>query len=353
MTDPPLPLHALLDRLAVPRLVGSSNHARVRELLRAELERRGCVVMEHPFTASPARLIAAQVWGAGVGVVVFGTLLLAPSRLPAVWAAAWACAGAAVLAVYPFLPVLWRLPVPAAPATNLIGVRPGDRVRVWLAAHFDSKGQRLSMLSRLLAVALCVAGLVGVLAVVGLRTALGWRPVWGALAIPGAIGALLLARCRTRDDSPGAVDNATGVLAVLAVLDALPPALPVGVLFLDAEEFGLEGARALVRERANLLQEAAVVNFDGVDDQGGVVVLEHRAGPVGTAVARALGVRRSRFLPVLVDGIALAKGAAECVTVMRGNWGTARIVHTGMDRPGRLTLTGVREVAGAVAAALR
>ena len=171
MTDPPL--HALLERLAVPRLVGSSNHARVRELLRAELERRGCVVMEHPFTASPARLIAAQVWGAGVGVVVFGTLLLAPSRLPAVWAAAWACAGAAVLAVYPFLPVLWRLPVPAAPATNLIGVRPGDRVRVWLAAHFDSKGQRLSMLSRLLAVALCVAGLVGVLALAGLRTALG------------------------------------------------------------------------------------------------------------------------------------------------------------------------------------
>ncbi len=266
MTD----LHALLDRLAVPRLVGSSNHARVRELLRAELERRGCVVMEHPFTASPVRLVAAQVWGAGVGVVIFGTLLLAPSRLPVLWAAAWACAGAAVLAAYPFLPLLWRLPVPTTPATNLIGVRPGDRVRVWLAAHFDSKGQRLSMLSRLLAVGLCVGGLIGVVAIVGLRTALGWRPLWGALAIPGAIGALLLARCRTRDDSPGAVDNATGVLTVLAVLDALPPAAPVGVLFLDAEEFGLEGARALVRERANLLHGTAVVNFDG--DRGGARV---------------------------------------------------------------------------------
>jgi len=348
-------LHALLGRLAVPRLVGSPNHGRVRELLREELRRRGCVVMDHAFTASPMRLVAAQVWGAGVGIVVFGTLLLASSRLGAEWAGAWACAGAAVLAAYPFRPALWRFTVPAAPAANLIGVRPpsGTRVQVWLAAHFDSKGQRLSMLWRLVAVALCVAGLVGVLAIAGLRSALGWRPAWGALAIPGAIGALLLARCRTRDDSPGAVDNATGVLAVLAVLDALPQDAAVGVLFLDAEEFGLEGARALVRERANLLQGAAIVNFDGLDDRGGTRVLEHRGGPVGQAVAAALGVRPSRFVPVVVDGIALAKGAAECVTVMRGDLGTTRVVHTPRDVPGRLTLTGVAEVSGAVARALR
>ena len=349
MTD----LHALLGRLAVPRLVGSPNHARVRALLRGELERRGCVVMEHPFTASPVRLIAAQVWGAGVGIVVFGTLLLATSRLSADWAAGWACAGAAVLAAYPFAPRLWRLPAPAAPAANLIAVRPGARVQVWLAAHYDSKGQRLSMRWRLVAVALCVVGLVGVLAIAALRVALGWQPSWGVLAVPGAIGALLLARCRTRDDSPGAVDNATGLLTVLAVLDALPPNAPVGALLLDAEEFGLDGARALVRDRANLLHGTAVVNFDGVDDGGGAVVFEHRPGPVGRAVAESLGVRRSRFLPVVVDGIALAKGAAECVTVMRGNWGTTGVVHTPRDTAERLALTGVRGIAGAVATVLR
>ncbi len=337
----------------MPRLVGSPNHARVRELLREELERRGCVVMEHPFAASPVRLVAAQVWGAGVGIVVFGTLLLATSRLSADWAAGWACAGTVVLAAYPFVPRLWRWPAPAAPAANLIAVRAAARVRVWLAAHYDSKGQTLSMRARLVAVALCVVGLVSVLAIAALRVAVGWQPGWAVLALPGAFGALLLARCRTRDDSPGAVDNATGLLTVLAVLDALPPETPVGALLLDAEEFGLDGARALVRDRANLLQGAAVVNFDGVDDRGGTVVLEHRAGPVGRAVSGTLGVRRSRFLPVVVDGIALAKGAAECVTVMRGNWGTTGIVHTTRDTAARLTLAGVREVAGAVAAALR
>jgi len=342
-----------LGRLAVPRLVGSTNHARVRTLLREELEGRGCVVIEHPFTASPVRLVAAQVWGAGVGIVVFGTLLLATSRLSADWAAGWACAGAAVLAAYPFVPRLWRLPVPAVPAANLIAVRPGPRVQVWLAAHYDSKGQRLSMRGRLVAVALCLVGLVGVLAIAALRATSGWQSAWGVLAVPGAIGALLLARCRTRDDSPGAVDNATGLLTVLAVLDALPPDAPVGVLLLDAEEFGLEGARALVRDRANLLHGAAVVNVDGVDDDGGTVVLDHRAGPVGGAVAESLGVRRSRFLPVLVDGIVLAKGAAECITIMRGNWGTTGVVHTPRDTAERLTLAGVREVAGAVATALR
>jgi len=108
-----------------------------------------------------------------------------------------------------------------------------------------------------------------------------------------------------------------------------------------------------VRDRANLLYGTAVVNFDGVDDGGGAVVFEHRPGPVGRAVAESLGVRRSRFLPVVVDGIALAKGAAQCITVMRGNWGTTGIVHTPRDTAERLALTGVREVAGAVATVLR
>jgi peptidase M28-like protein len=346
-------LPGLLGRLAIPRLVGSPGHGRVREILRRELEQRGFVVMDHAFQASPARLVAAQVWGAAVGVLVFGILLLAPARVGAEWVVTWACAGVALLAAYPFVPALWRRNVPQRPAASLIGVRPRTRVDVWLAGHFDSKGQRLSMLWRLVAVALCVAGLLGVLGIAALRLSLGWRAAWTVLALPGAIGALLLARCRTTDDSPGAVDNATGILTVLAVLDALPPDTPVGALFLDAEELGLEGARALVRERRNLIQDAAIVNFDGIDDSGGTLLLAHRAGPVGAAVARALDVRPARFRPILVDGIELARGARECVTVLRGGLATARIVHTPRDTAARLTLAGVRQVAAAVALVIR
>ena len=124
------------------------------------------------------------------------------------------------------------------------------------------------------------------------------------------------------------------------------------MIFPDAEEYGLLGARALVRERANLLADTTIVNFDGIDDRGTTIALMHRGGATVDRVARALEARRARWLPVVVDGLALAPTARECVTIMRGDWGTARVVHTPRDIAARLTLDGARRVAGAVAAAL-
>jgi len=168
----------------------------------------------------------------------------------------------------------------------------------------------------------------------------------------GVAGILLLVANRVTNRSAGAVDNAAGVVAVLATLDALPPDMGVGVLFPDAEEYGLLGARALVRERANLLRDTCIVNFDGVDDRGVTIAFIHRAGPTIERVTAALGARRARWLPVLVDGLVLTGAAREGVTIMRGDWGTATIVHTPRDSTQRLTLEGVREVARGVASAL-
>jgi Zn-dependent M28 family amino/carboxypeptidase len=141
-------------------------------------------------------------------------------------------------------------------------------------------------------------------------------------------------------------------VAVLAILDLLPPDAAVGVVFPDAEEYGLLGASALARERANLFQDTAVLNLDGIDDRGPVRCVAHRAGPVTDAVATALGAHRARLLPVVVDGWALAPVARECATVMRGDWRTAALVHTRRDAAARLTLAGVAQVAGAIAGAL-
>jgi len=55
---------------------------------------------------------------------------------------------------------------------------------------------------------------------------------------------------------------------------------------------------------------------------------------------------------VLVDGLLRAGAAREAVTIMRGDWGTARVVHTPRDSVQRLTLDGVRTVAQGVARAL-
>lgn len=223
----------------------------------------------------------------------------------------------------------------AVDAITLIGVRPRTRITTWLVAHSDSKGQPLSMLARLGAAALVIVGALGALVALPM----------GAAALAGLA---LLALNRITDRSPGAVDNATGLLTVIATLDQLPADAPVGVIFPDAEELGLLGARALVRERAQLVGSTAVINFDGIDDTGPVRVLRHKAGPVGDRLARALGTKARAFFPVIVDGRVLAEAAGECVTIMKGNWRTAAVVHRPSDRPERLTLEGVSQVAAAV-----
>jgi Zn-dependent M28 family amino/carboxypeptidase len=148
------------------------------------------------------------------------------------------------------------------------------------------------------------------------------------------------------------VDNASALTTVFAILDLLPVGAPVGVLFPDAEEYGLLGARALVRDRGNLFDGAAVLNLDGIDDRGSAICFIHRPGPVVDAVATALGARRRRLLPVVVDGLAFARVARECATIMRGNWRTAGLVHTPRDVAERLTLEGSGAVARGVARVL-
>ena len=276
---------------AVPRLVGTPNHAQVRERLKRELAVRGLTVEEHAFTGRPSWMLL------GTPRVVGGI--------------------------------------------NLIAVRPSGRPTVWLAAHYDSKGQPISMATRILGAAALVVGAAGLV----------WT-LLPSLAVL-AVGLAILAANRVTDRSSGALDNATGLVAILAILDALPTGANVGVLFLDAEEYGLVGARALVADRASLLEGAAVINFDSLDDRGGSIALLHRPGPVGRAVAAELGAFKARWLPVIVDGIALARGPLrECVTIMKGDWGTARVVHTPRDTTDRLTLEGVRNVAAGVARVL-
>jgi len=288
---------ALLRELAVPRLVGTANHARVGATLKRELKARGVTVEEHVFTARPSRVL----WGA-------------PAQVQGV---------------------------------NLIGRRPGAAPRIWLVAHYDSKGQPISMALRLAGAAALLVGA----AACGVAAVMGW-PVLPAVAL-AVLGGIVLAGNRVTDQSPGAVDNASAVVAVLMLLDLLPPDANAGVIFSDAEELGLLGARALASERAALLRGTAVVNFDGLDDRGSPAAFLHRPGPLGRAVAAELGAARARWLPILVDGIALAPPAAECVTIMQGDWRTARIVHTPRDTADRLTLAGARHVAEGVARAIR
>jgi hypothetical protein len=343
----------LLAELAAPRLVGSLAHRRARALLEDELTRRGFAVERHQFRASAIRLRAVALAG---GVLALAGLAAAIRTL---WGpgggrlALWASGLAAVGTVAALLGAWLRRP--AAPdGVNLIATRGDNRPDVWLVAHYDSKGQGLAMAGRLAAAAASVVG-VAVLASAAVASLAGADPGatwWLVGAVPAALGGYGMLAAGVRNDSPGAVDNATGVLAALAVADALPPAAPAAVLFTDAEELGMLGATAVARERGSLFRDAAVVNFDGIDDAGGVVAFMHRGGPVADAIAAALGARRARWLPVPVDGVPLARVSRECVTLLKGDLGTMSVVHSQRDTAERLTLAGVREVAAGVVAVL-
>jgi len=294
----------LFSELAVPRLVGTSNHQKVREILKRELAARGFAVEEHRFNGRPARALL------GSPRDVHGINLIARRSQS-----------------------LSLRTVPGGPTLQ------GGKV--WLVAHYDSKGQPISMAVRLVGFLALVLGLVGLL--------LSPIPAVALLLIAVAI----VSQNRVNDNSAGAVDNASALVAIFMTIDQLSPTTAVGVIFPDAEEFGLVGARALAADRAGLFADAAVINLDGLDDVGRPTAFLHRPGPTVNAVAGALKARQWRWLPVIVDGIALTRVSCECVSILKGNWRTMRVVHRPEDTALRLRLDGAAIVAAGLARVLR
>src|SRR5262249_25072926 len=79
-----------------------------------------------------------------------------------------------------------------------------------------------------------------------------------------AAALVIVSQNRVNDNSPGALDNATALVAIFMTLDQLPPAAPVGVIFPDAEEYGLVGPLAFLEGRAG-----AAVGGDRGTPRGG------------------------------------------------------------------------------------
>ncbi len=344
----------LLDELAVPRLVGSAGHQRAHTVLASALAARGYAVERHRFRAPATRVRLVALAGGALALVGIAAAIRTLGGPRAGALALWA-AGLTAAATLALLTAAWARRPPAPQGATLIATRGDAAPRVWLVAHYDAKGQGLSMLGRLVAVAASLGG-AAALAAAGLAALAGAAVpavLWLAAALPAAAGGYGLLAAGLRNDSPGAVDNATGVLAALETADALPPAAAVGLIFPDAEELGLVGARALARERPALVRDTALINLDGIDDRGPVVAFVHRPGPLVDAVIAALGARRARRLPVVVDGIVLGRVAREAVTILKGDLATMRVVHTRRDTAARLNLAGVDGVARALARALR
>jgi Zn-dependent M28 family amino/carboxypeptidase len=177
--------------------------------------------------------------------------------------------------------------------------------------------------------------------------------LWMVCAVLAAVGGRAVVGSVVRNDSPGAVDNASGVAAVLAAAAMLDRSAAVGVLIPSAEELGLAGARAWVRPRG--AERAYVLNCDGVDDQGELTLMYTRTkpAPIVDAVQRAAGEVRTRPMPpgLLLDSVAFTDAGWSAATLSHGSMRTLARIHTRSDSLDVLTGSQVDPMAWVLARA--
>lgn len=224
--------------------------------------------------------------------------------------------------------------------------RRGDPA-IWLVAHLDSKSQPIPILVRAAAIVASVIIWIAMAVMAVLHAKAGWD----AVTIAAVLAALPVAISTVGARSPGALDNATGVATVLLAVERVDPSVPLGVLITSAEELGLAGARAWVRQQGT---KRPVIECDTIDDRGYLTVMHSHGRP--ERLIRAFeqrAVRARGVLPgILVDSVAFAEAGWDAVTVSRGTLATLARIHRRADAPDKLTGRGVAEAADIIAEAL-
>lgn len=349
----------LLDELSqAPRFAGSPEEARARAKCREELERAGFSCRELPFEYSqwPGR------WGPPLAAAVQAATILVVART----ATHQGPLAALILGAALYIALMlasgdakrrWtaQFPFQRAKSVNLEARR--GNPRVWLIAHIDSKSQTVPMLVRIASsVALAITTAVALLALLlSLADAARFASVWPALQIAAVLSVLPSILCLVRNESHGALDNASGVAAVLIASRTASTATDLGVLITSGEELGLAGARAWA---AGAKPGTLVINCDTVDDAGRWRCMYTGARPRRIAaavetIAGTVGLELTigRLIPgILTDSMAFADRGIEAVTVSRGTLSTLARIHTRRDTSTALTGRGVTEGAALLSA---
>jgi hypothetical protein len=340
-----------------PRPAGGDAERRAREYAHRVLADAGFEVSREAFEYStfPGRY-ATPVGG---GLLAATLLLAAALGLSSAAAAAMAVLLLGSVVVGAFASAMTgdavlRLPYLRAAGENLVATWGTDMPKVWLVAHLDSKSQPVASLLRVAGILLLLTGLLLALAAAVLQLAsLPHRMAWW-----GAVGCTLLGVAPVVASvvgahSDGAVDNASGVAAVLAAAVAVRPESMFGVLLPSAEELGLAGVRAWARGA----RKGTALNCDGVDDAGELTIMYSGAAPtplIQTLEALSPHPLRARRMPIglLTDSVALADHGWTTVTVSRGSLATLRRVHTRADSLANLRGDGIDDVATLLARAV-
>ena len=354
----------LRDLGASPRPTGTEAIAAARQRVELELGDLGFDIREKSFeySAFPGRF-ATPLFGAALAIIVgvaghvgaagqrwIPLLVCVLSTLALVLAARWVTTQGVL-----------SMPLMRQRGVNLTATRLGALPRVWLCAHLDTKSQPVPTLLRMTGIVLESVGLGLTFALsVFAAVEVSMPPFfWAAGALVTLVGAVPVVLSVVGSNSPGALDNASGVATVIAAARALPDDSDVGILITDAEELGLAGARAWARGRP--LIGGIVLNCDGVDD-GGENVLMYTGTPPEPLIRAARRASKETHIPVvprrmafglLTDSIAFVSEGLQSVTFSRGSYGSLARVHSRRDSLDRLRGTGIAEVAALIAATAR
>jgi hypothetical protein len=322
-----------------PRAAGSAEEREARTYCAGVLRELGfdCSIEPFSYSAFPGRY-GTPVAGAIATVSVLVAFWLATIEGAPRAAAIAFGAGLALLVLFVWVMLgdgVLDLPWLRAAGENLIARRGDAPPRVWLVAHVDSKSQPLPTQLRMAGLAMLATSVV--LTIAALALTLGTDSprivLWMSCAALAAVGGRAVIASVVRNDSPGAVDNASGVAAVLSAAALVDRTAAMGVLIPSAEELGLAGARAWVRAHGG--ERGYVMNCDGVDDQGELILMytRTRPAPIVDAVQRAAGAVRTRRMPpgLLLDSVAFTDAGWTAATLSHGSMRTLARVHTRSD----------------------
>jgi hypothetical protein len=347
-------------------MTGSEGSVETGAKIRSLFEGLGYKVEEREFTFSP--LLGR------FGITAAGALFLVTSFTAAMFLYTNHPFGAlALLLIFLVIVVLGvlfgragidALPFGRVQGSNLYATRPGSMPRYIIMAHRDSKSQPLPLAFRGPAI---VLGLLVWLALFIAALLHAARPLPGSvILVLGAVAVVtgvVLIFSWVDNHSPGALDNASGVVAALGVAARARDAGDVGFLITDAEELGLAGARAAA---GSLPPVFGVINLDGLDDDGAFHVLERFGLVRKTGLAPHLAAalmqeadamgedvdRRDLPFGIPVDHIPIVQAGVPALTVMRGTMKSLRRVHRPGDDLDHLRGDGVRRTIELVAGAL-
>ncbi|MBI4544394.1 MAG: M28 family peptidase, partial [Gemmatimonadetes bacterium] len=318
------------------------------------------------FSAWPGRFGLPAVGLLYLAGIMAATVLLLGGRGAAALVPLGALVPALLLAAILGRYFIARLPWGRIRTANWLIYRPGSRPRYLVMAHRDSKAQPVSLWVRAavtLAAALAAAALFLSALLTVIDPAWGRSPVTLGAAGMGALAALGMLLSWAGNSSPGALDNASGLAALLGLARRERAHGDTGFLITDGEELGLAGARALA---GRLPPVFGVLNLDGLDDAGDFAIIERYGWPrrglaphLSAALleaAASLGLpaaRRPLPVGILVDHIPLMDAGTAAVTIMRGSARSLRRVHRPADRAERMSGAGAAAAVALVAAALQ